>query len=478
MDRQLRRLAHRQRSIPRYERPFLITTIVRIAASNSTETILTPAKLTTSTFAKLYAATVDGQVYAQPLYVPGVTVTGGPQAGKHNLVIVATENDSLYGIDADSGAVVWQTSFLATGLPGATSITAVPVADTNTTLVTPVVGITGTPVIDGTTNMLYVMANTKQTFSTTTNPSYAFTIHKIDITNGNATPNANIVSSFIFAVTVHVPTGSGYLYRTNTNPAAAQDPFVLGGGNGDGVKVGGVEHLYLNAQSHLNRCALALSGGIVYVAFASHGDKFPFHGWLLGFKESDLSMTSVFSTGPNGGGSGIWSSGAAPVVDSGGNIYVMTGNGSFDGDNTMTPISGLDAQGFPVKGSYGESMIKLAVDNTTTQANQNLNGWGLKVADYFAPSIVASLNGDDADFGCGGPLLLPPSASGTSGHGQLLVGGSKRGAIYLVDSTNMGKYGVSDTDVQNIHPAMPSAAASTRPCSSTARSTTAARTTT
>src|SRR5271170_289856 len=130
---------------------------------NSTETVLTPANLTVAAFSKQYATLVDGQIYAQPLYVPSVVVTGGAQAGTHNLIIVATQHDSLYAVDASSGVVIWQDSFLAAslGLPGATTITSMPSADTGSSDSYPEIGICGTPVIDGTTNMLYLVAKTK-----------------------------------------------------------------------------------------------------------------------------------------------------------------------------------------------------------------------------------------------------------------------------------------------------------------------------
>ena len=198
---------------------------------NSAETVLTPANLTVSTFSKQYSTPVDGEIYAQPLYVPSVVVNGGAHAGTHNLILVATQHDSLYAVDANSGVVVWQTTFLASGLPGATTITSVPSTDTGTTDTSPEIGICGTPVIDPATNLLYVAAKTKQILNgVTTLPNYVYTLYKIDITNGNATANANIVSSTIIGDTVY--DGTNYTYRTNAVATAAQDPFVVGTGDG------------------------------------------------------------------------------------------------------------------------------------------------------------------------------------------------------------------------------------------------------
>src|ERR1700722_18250077 len=143
---------------------------------NSSETVLTPSNLTVSTFFKQYTTGVDGQIYAQPLYVPSVVVNGGAHAGTHNLAIVATQHDSLYAIDADSGLIVWQTSFLTSGLPGATTITSMPSTDSGSNDTYPEIGVCGTPVIDPTTNLLYVAAKTKQILNgVTTAPNYVYT---------------------------------------------------------------------------------------------------------------------------------------------------------------------------------------------------------------------------------------------------------------------------------------------------------------
>ena len=276
---------------------------------NSYETVLTPANLTVSTFSKQYSTPVDGQIYAQPLYVPSVVVTSGPQAGTHNLAIVATQHDSLYAIDANSGVIIWHTSFLTSGLTGATAITSVPATDTLSNNISPEVGITGTPVIDGTTNLLYVVAKTKQIINgVTASPSYVFTLYKIDITNGNATANANIAGSTVIADTVY--NGTTFSYQTNTNPAAAQDPFVVGTGDG-AITIGGQSRVYLNALREAERPGLILSNGVVYVNFGSHGDNGPYHGWMLGFNKTSLAITAVLNLTPNGGLGGFWGGGAS-----------------------------------------------------------------------------------------------------------------------------------------------------------------------
>jgi len=400
---------------------------------NATEVQITPANLTVSNFAKRFTTTVDGQVYAQPLCKTGVAVVGGPNAGTHDLVFVATQHDSLYAIDANSGAIIWQTSFLATGLAGATSITTMPSGDTGSSDITPEIGITSTPVIDPATNLLYLTAKTKQIVSgVTASPHYVHTLYKIDITNGNATPNANIAGTLVIADTVNVNGANTYTHRTNANALAVQDPFSVGTGySSEAVSLGGQSRVYFNAQRQMNRPGLIIYNGNVYIAFASHGDNGPYHGWLLSYDKTTLALTGVLNTTPNGGLGGIWQAGGIPAMDAGGNFYFETGNGSF----TSSTAVGT----FPTNGNYGDCFIKVSLDATTTPASQNKNGWGLKVADYFSPFNNASLDSADRDLGSGGPLVLPDSA-GSATFPHVLIGSGKEGKIYLINRDNMGKY--------------------------------------
>ena len=150
---------------------------------NPTEVSLTPANINSSTFGKLFTVpNLDGYVYAQPLVKTGVTTTAGANPGVHDVVYVATEHDSLYAIDANTGQVLWQHSVLNSGLPGATSITPVPAADTRSFDIIPEIGITGTPVIDPTTNTIYLVANTRETVGGVNH--YVFRLHALDIGSG------------------------------------------------------------------------------------------------------------------------------------------------------------------------------------------------------------------------------------------------------------------------------------------------------
>jgi hypothetical protein len=152
---------------------------------------------------------------------------------------------------------------------------------------------------------------------------------------------------------------------------------------------------------------LALVNGVVYVSWASHEDIGPYHGWVLGFNASTLALQSKFNTSPNGGLAGIWMSGGAPAADDSNNLYLMTGNGTFDGDT-----GGSD---------FGDSYLKLSS--------------GLSVMDWFTPHDQDSLSSSDQDVGAGGTALL---------FGQtLLVGAGKSGTFYVLDRNNMGHFSPS-----------------------------------
>jgi hypothetical protein len=408
--------------------------------SNTSEIQLTPSNVSSSTFGKLFEVQVDGQVYAQPLVATRVNITTGASPGIHDVVFVTTENDSLYAIDADSsgGQILWQRSFLTAGLPGATSITPVPVADVGGSI-GPMVGITGTPVIDKTTNTLYVIAKTKETVGGVAH--YVQRIYAVNMSNGT-----NQTAPFLIGDT----TGS----NTNNTPV-----YVYGSGDGsvtDPYNATGNPVVQFNALRENERVALSLVGGVVYAGWASPGDISPYHGWLIGFDPSTLALRGAFNTTPNGGLGGIWQAGGSISTD-GKYLYFQVGNGTFDGNNGATgnvttapgPVTGLDANGFPVDGDYGDSFLKVGLDPSTTPTHQNLNGWGLKIVDYFTPTNQYYLNANDLDVGSGGSMLLPPGV-GSVAHPDLLLGGGKGGTLYLIDRDNMGKFGTTDQAVQEL----------------------------
>ncbi len=187
----------------------------------------------------------------------------------------------------------------------------------------------------------------------------------------------------------------------------------------------------------LPRSALTLLNGTVYIESADAGDIFPYHGWVLGYNATTFQLSAVWNDTPDGGDGGIWQSGAGLASDTNGNLYCLTGNGTF-----KQPTYDASTSSY-VQGDYGDAFLKLAVDTVhTSSSNPNSNGWGLKVIDYFIPYNQLYMAEHDQDLGSGGPLLLPDSA-GSATHPHLLVGAGKAGTIYMVDRNNMGRYDAS-----------------------------------
>jgi fibronectin type 3 domain-containing protein len=384
---------------------------------NPNETVLTPSNVNVNTFGKLFTTPLDGQVYAQPLVVTGVNVVG---QGVHDVVIVATEHDSVYALDAASGAILWQRSFI----DPANGLTTVPAPDDlNNGDIAPEVGITSTPAIDPTTNTIYVVDKAKQVVNGQNH--YLQYLQAIDLRSG-----ASVLGGpKMIADTIYNATTGAYTYVSG--------PTVNGTGDGS---VGG--QVTYNALRENQRSALSLINGTVYIASASHGDNGPYHGWLLGYSAQTLALTTAFNTTPNGGLGGTWEAGGGVTVDSQGFLYIVTGNGTFD--------TQLDANGFPIHGDYGMSVLKLALDPNSSPTQQNINGWGLKVVDYFTPFNYADLDAADQDLGSSGVVILPDSV-GSVAHPHLAVISGKEGRMYLLDRDNLGKFNpVADQVVQTV----------------------------
>jgi hypothetical protein len=336
---------------------------------NLFETTLTPANVNSDTFGRLFAYGVDGQVYAEPLYVPAVNVPG---KGVHNVVYVATENDSVYALDADQALPpLWYVSFL----DAAENVTPVSSQAVNSGDITPEIGITSTPVIDPATGTLYVVAKTMQG-----NGACEQRLHALDIATG--------AEKF----------GGPVLIRAST-----------------GANEGNVvwQPLIQNQRS-----ALLLAGGVVYVAFASHGDQGAYHGWVLAYDAATLAILAVYVDTPKGLRGGIWQTGNGPAADSDGNIFVLTGNGSFDGNTAGSDL--------------GDSALKLQLISNAPNA-----GFSLVQLDSFTPFNQAVLDAKDFDFGTGGAFLPPDQSSGPP---HLLITGGKGGGIYVLNRDNLGGF--------------------------------------
>ncbi|MDB5173535.1 MAG: hypothetical protein JWN51_2308, partial [Phycisphaerales bacterium] len=420
---------------------------------NNTETLLTPSSVNVSQFRKQFTVGMDGQVYAQPLYVPNLNITTGAQPGIHNVAFVATEHDSLYAIDTNGGSQLWHDSFIfnAAGNPNPlnpavpSGVTTMPSGDTGSGDITVEVGITSTPVIDAAANAIYVAAKTKK-IDAANFVHYVYTLYKINIQNGA------ILSSTVMGDTIN--SGGAYYYRTT---GTATDPFVNGTGDGnitsqvafDGMTAGswgGTNRVYFNAQRQLNRPGLVLvtnpdSTKSLYIAFASHGDNGPYHGWVLRYDAANLALNGVVNTTPNGGLGGIWQGGGITAVDAAGNLYCETGNGSFNGAaSNFSVTNNGTTYSLPLDHNYGDCFIKISADTThNSPSNQNANGWGLQISDFFSPQNNATLNAGDTDLGSGGPTLLPDGV-GSTAHAHLLIGAGKEGKIYLIDRDKMGGF--------------------------------------
>lgn len=352
--------------------------------SNPSEYTLIPSNVTSNTFGKLFSCTVDGAIYAQPLWVANLTVGGA----HHNVVFVATQGDSLYAFDADVNvtpcAPLWQVSLIDAAHGGSSGETTVPAGTTGYLVgggsgdITPDVGVTGTPVIDPTSNTLYVVSKSVNPSV----PTFYQRLHAIDITTGNE------------------KTGS---------------PVTIAGtypGTGDGGTT-----VTFNPRMQNQRAGLALVNGVVYIAWASHEDTPPYYGWVIGYNASTLAQVAMFNDTPNVHYGGIWMGGGAPAADSNSNLYLISGNGTFDATNTTAPND-----------DYGDSFLQLTS--------------GLAVSQYFTPSDQSTDNANDLDFGSGGSALLVDQPTGPVQH--LVIGGGKDGYLYLLNRDGMG--GLGDTN--------------------------------
>jgi len=325
------------------------------------ETALTPKTVTESGFGKLWQLQVIGRIYAQPLFAPNVTTT----SGTHNLVLIVTALNNVYAYDADAPSTLYWKRNLGAPVPSSNYNN----GGHTYYAVYPDIGILSTPVIDPTTNTMYVVADVA------VKGLSQFYLHALSLSTG-----ADEI-------------GHGVLIAGS----------VRGTGNGS---VGGL--ITFAGSEELQRPALLLSNGTLFVAFGSHNDQTPAFGWMFAYSELTLSVQAIYCSGPNGSGLGsFWNSGQGAVVGAGGYLYTSTGNGPFDADTGGTEL--------------GQSVIKLS-----------FSGTALTAIDYFTPWDVKHEDSADEDLGSCGPLLVP----GTN----LLVQGGKDGHFYVLDSQDLGEY--------------------------------------
>jgi outer membrane protein assembly factor BamB len=311
--------------------------------ANLAETTLTPANVSPAHFGLLFKHAVDDQLYTQPLVATGVKLADGT----HDVVYVTTVNNSVYAFDANDGAAaepLWHVNF---GTPANVHSAPFGCTDMNGNM-----GIVGTPVIDRARNTLYVVALSEA------GGTFTQRLHALDLATGADLP---------------------------ASPARIEakdfDPLMQN-----------------------QRPALLLSHGQVYVSYASHCDKDPYHGFVMAYDATTLKQTAVFNTTPTGSEASIWQSGQGPAADAAGNIYVVSGNGSWDG-----------------KQNFSESFLKLTPD--------------LKLTDWFTPTNHFLLDKQDNDLNSSGATLVP------SPKGTIIVGGGKEGVLYTIDPAHFGHLG-------------------------------------
>jgi len=354
------------------------------SGQNTNETELTPANVNVNSFGKLFSHTTDGATYAQPLYVPGLKMVDGEV---HNVIFIATEHDSLYAFDADSNGganahPIWQVSLLGTSHGAAAGATTVPWSPALAEDIEPEIGITGTPVINPATNTMYVVAASEE------GSEYRMRLHAINILDGAERPNSPVLIQ----------------------------ATVAGTGNGSS---GG--KLMFSPYWEDQRPALDYYKGYVYIAFASHGDNGPYHGWLFAYNGSTLAQTDAFCLTPNGVGAGIWASGAGLPIDGGGTagrLYMVSGNGTAGGTE------------------YGESIV-----------NFSLAGGKLTPTDSFTAFNQAKLSQSDLDLGSGGILMVPNEGGPNA---DMLVNVGKEGRILVLNRNHLGGYAAGAESNVNI----------------------------
>jgi len=365
------------------------------AGLNNQELALTTANVNTAQFGKLFSLAVDDQVYAQPLVVGNLSIG----SGIHNVVFVATVNNTVYAFDADNGKAYWNKNFTTAGQRPPNS------GDMASGWCSPYtdfyyhIGIVGTPVIDTTTMTMYFVAR-----STDGTNFYQY-LHAVSIEDGSEKTGSPVT------IAASVP------------------------GTGDGNVAGIVS---FDPRRNNQRQGLVLVNGMVYISFSSHCDWNPYHGWILGYNVQNLQQQIVYNDTPSGENGGIWESGQGVAADLQGNLYVTTGNGTVGQGNLFTGSSNGTSENAPNPNpadpsNRAESALKLTPSGTS-----------LTLTSFFTPANYFNLNVNDLDYGVMGTMLIPNS--------NYYLTGCKDGNLYLLDKDNMGGYASPTNLVQQTIP--------------------------
>jgi len=330
---------------------------------NPNELLLNPLTVNSLLFGKLFTQPVDGAIVGQALYLPAVSIPG---AGTHNVVYAATMNDSVYAFDADSATggnaqPLWKASFLSGG------VKTVPISlqGCGGTTKWTQVGIVSTPVIDPVAGTLYVVAKTYE------KSKFIHRLHALDVTTGAE------------------KTGSPVVITASFQQAGTKNVFQ------DAMQV--------------NRPALLLENGNIYIAFGSNGCRGgKEQGWVLAYDATTLQAEGAFDVEPSSSAAAIWQRGGGLSSDEQGFIYGATADGPF------TPGT-----------NFGQSVLKLAQSGNT-----------LSLDDWFTPYNQSYLDSNDLDMS--EPVLVLPDQLGSYPHMAAAVG--KEGTIYILNRDNMGHF--------------------------------------
>ena len=381
------------------------------------ETILNQTNVNSNTFGILYSLPTDDKILAQPLLVKNVNIPG---KGTKNIILTATQNNSVYAFDADANVpAYWQKNFtnkISSFGPDCTGCRPSYYLDIHSTYCGGTyyefngnMGIISTPVIDTAAGTIYFITKIvnpndgiidNHTYQSGIDDEYTYTttgfhqyLHALDITTGNERPNSPV------EITIAI------------------------NGTGDGQTPSNSGHITFNPRTQFSRSAMALSNGIVYATFCAHGDMNPSHGLVLSYDATSLVQTHAFIATPNDGRGGIWMCGTGPAIDDNGNLYVATGNG-LDEQHSNTNYNTYNTS--PTDpANRGESVVKLMAD--------------LTLSSYFTPFNYQALNQADLDF-TSQVMLLPNT--------NLLVAGAKNGSLYVMNRTTLGGYNSTSNNIQ------------------------------